>query len=299
MMCKLEDRNLETFSDYERKEYSVFCELLKLVPSLESRLSSSDEEDVVAIAELIQRGTNGARADDMKGMKCTIIDWITLKGQMLNPHIPHHAKSARGFNHKRTGALLCPAGYDWSNAEIKEKLCNGQLRVTGNQWPIFLYANYAYNTEDPWNGLLHSGIFISAYKYIFTSPSSVDLEEPKATHSCNARIHRMHSVTKASITYVAIQVSCSFALTSAQVFSRTDLLTDSEWFYNSILELLYDPDERHEVNQLLQWWNRQIFPANAESAWLPSKNSMLATIRRRRVAFKAVAAMAGGVADSG
>ncbi|KAG6376631.1 hypothetical protein JVT61DRAFT_1615 [Boletus reticuloceps] len=221
MMCELEDRNLEMFSDYERKEYSVFY--------------------VIAITELIQRGANGARADDTKGMKCTIIDWITPKGQTLNPHIPCNAKSARGFNHEHTSTLLCPAGYDWSNAEIKEKLCNGQLRVARDQWPIFLYANYAYDAEDPWNSLLCYGILISAYKYIFTSPSSIDLEEPKATCSCNARNHGMHSVTKASIAYVATQAR--FALTSAQVFSHTDLLTDSEQFYNSILELLDDPDE--------------------------------------------------------
>ena len=43
---------------------------------------------------------------------------------------------------------------------------------------------------------------------------------------------------------------------STQVFSRTDLATDSERFYNSILELLDDPDEKGEVNQLMAWWNR-------------------------------------------
>lgn len=117
----------------ERKEFAVFLELLKLVPTLEARLSSSDEEDVSTMAELvgyiphntvycsfypqIQKGANGARADDTKGMKCAIVDWITPKGQTLNPHIPRNSKSVRGFHHERTGALLCPAGYDWSNAE--------------------------------------------------------------------------------------------------------------------------------------------------------------------------------------
>ena len=43
---------------------------------------------------------------------------------------------------------------------------------------------------------------------------------------------------------------------SAQVFSRTDLVTDSERFYISILELLEDSDEKDEVEQLLTWWNR-------------------------------------------
>lgn len=47
-----------------------------------------------------------------------------------------------------------------------------------------------------------------------------------------------------------------FALTSAQIFSRTDLVTDSEHFYSSIIELLDDPDEKEEVDQLMTWWNR-------------------------------------------
>lgn len=33
-------------------------------------------------------------------------------------------------------------------------------------------------------------------------------------------------------------------------------MTDSERFYNSILDLLDDPEEKDEVDQLLMWWNR-------------------------------------------
>ena len=81
----------------------------------------------------------------------------------------------------------------------------------------------------------------------------------------------MRVVTKASLAYVATQVwliidicyafvhffliQARFALTSAQVFSRTDHVTDSERFYSSILELLEDPEEKDEVNQLMTWWN--------------------------------------------
>ena len=65
----------------------------------------------------IQKGANGARADDTKGMKSAIVDWITPKGQSLNPHIPRNVKSSRGFHHERTGALLCPAGLDWNHSE--------------------------------------------------------------------------------------------------------------------------------------------------------------------------------------
>ncbi|KIJ05874.1 hypothetical protein PAXINDRAFT_20896 [Paxillus involutus ATCC 200175] len=106
-----------TVTVMERKEYAVFRELLRMVPGMEARLMESSEEEVVHLADLIQKGANGARADDSKGMKTAIIDWITPKGQSLNPHIPRNVKAGRGFNHERTGALLCPAGLDWENTE--------------------------------------------------------------------------------------------------------------------------------------------------------------------------------------
>lgn len=81
----------------------------------------------------------------------------------------------------------------------------------------------------------------------------------------------MTSVTKASIAYIATQVSiyslfllssiddgqkARFALTSASTFSRTDTVTDSENFYISVLDLLEDPLETRESEKLLVWWNR-------------------------------------------
>ncbi|KIK10969.1 hypothetical protein PISMIDRAFT_78304, partial [Pisolithus microcarpus 441] len=186
LMVEVEERGLETLTQEERKEYSVFQELLKIIPNLEDCIMSSSEQDVIAMAELIQKGTSAARSDDTKSMKATIIDWITPKGQALIPHIPRNAKTGRGFHHERTTrALLCPAGYEWANSETKAKLRSGQLQVTGDQWPLFLYADYSYDAEDPWNGLLCSSLLVSAYRHIFTSPSSVN-QVPKAMQSGNA-----------------------------------------------------------------------------------------------------------------
>lgn len=49
-----------------------------------------------------------------------------------------------------------------------------------------------------------------------------------------------------------------FALTSASIFSRTDKVTDSETFYTSIYDLLADPLETKEVQELLAWWNKYV-----------------------------------------
>lgn len=65
----------------------------------------------------LRKGASGARGDDTKSLKGAILEWITPKGQALIPPLSRHLKMDRGFNHERTGALLCPAGLDWSNQE--------------------------------------------------------------------------------------------------------------------------------------------------------------------------------------
>ncbi|KAG1896726.1 uncharacterized protein F5891DRAFT_1130222 [Suillus fuscotomentosus] len=98
----------------------------------------------------------------------------------------------------------------------------------------------------PWCGLLWSCFLVCAYKHIFTSPSSV-----------------------------------RFALTSSSVFSRTDTMTDLETFDHSLLDLLEDPDELKEVDELLMWWNRQVFPASSAAKRNVTANSALSKIQQK------------------
>jgi hypothetical protein len=58
-----------------------------------------------------------SRADDTKGMKSVIIDWIMPSGQALLPPLNCRTKFECGFHHKVTGSLLCPAGVNWGNLE--------------------------------------------------------------------------------------------------------------------------------------------------------------------------------------
>ena len=53
----------------------------------------------------------------------------------------------------------------------KTKLMNGQIQVAGDQWPLLLYANYTYDPEDPWNGLLRSGLLVSVSFLIPVNPT--------------------------------------------------------------------------------------------------------------------------------
>ncbi|EGO04635.1 hypothetical protein SERLA73DRAFT_44444, partial [Serpula lacrymans var. lacrymans S7.3] len=140
------------------REQHIFVDLLKRVPGLERCLmgKASTEEKVIHIADLIQKGANGARSDNTKGIKTTVIDWIMPKGQTLLPHLHCNIRTGCGFNHNYTSALLFSIGLDWSDPETKKKLINGQIQVAGDQWPVMLYANYHYDLKVSWNGLLRS-----------------------------------------------------------------------------------------------------------------------------------------------
>ncbi|THH09854.1 hypothetical protein EW146_g8559 [Bondarzewia mesenterica] len=241
-LSELAEEPEETFTSEQRREHCIFQTLLQMVLRLEERLMEGSDEDIVGIAELIQKGASSARANDTKSIKGLVLDWITPKGEVLNPPIGRNVKIDRGFNHNVTRSLLCPAGLEWKNPED------------------------TYDPEEPWKGLFRSQLLISAFKHVFTSPSSVE-KEVKATRSGNARIHGMICVTLASIAYIATQVRSTpflfsslipikqaqvwFALSSLAVFSRTDTVTDSEHFYNSVLDLFDDAKERKEVEALV------------------------------------------------
>src|SRR5262245_31947944 len=48
-----------------------------------------------------------------------------------------------------------------SKFRIKEKLRSGEMVIHGDQWPIFLYAGYEYDSEDPWKGLFRNSVLVS------------------------------------------------------------------------------------------------------------------------------------------
>lgn len=60
------------------------------------------------------------------------------------------------------------------------------------------------------------------------------------------------------------------------VFCRTDTATDSERFYTSVLEFLEHPEEREDVNELIDWWNLyvQVRPLDNHMMliWCPQSN---------------------------
>jgi len=63
------------------------------------------------------KGVSGARGNNTKTLKSAVLEWLVPRGQALILPLSQNIKSDCGFNHEVTGALLCPVGLDWLNAE--------------------------------------------------------------------------------------------------------------------------------------------------------------------------------------
>lgn len=70
----------------------------------------------LTLAHKLQKGAAGARSDDTKTLKGALLDWLVEPGgEPLQPPLSRNIKVNRGFNHDRTGFLLCPPDLDWSD----------------------------------------------------------------------------------------------------------------------------------------------------------------------------------------
>ena len=126
----------------------------------------------------LQKGISSARSDDTKSLKGVVLDWITAPDKPINLPLSRNVKTNRGFHHPVTGALLCPAGIDWNDAElgpllhtvfdanlkplirVRAKLSSGEMVVPGDQWPLLVYARQEYNPEEPWDGLFRNQLLV-------------------------------------------------------------------------------------------------------------------------------------------
>ncbi|PIL33145.1 hypothetical protein GSI_04595 [Ganoderma sinense ZZ0214-1] len=282
------DGDIEKYPFEDRLKYSIYSQVLKALPELEGGLARNtiNTSSLNTICGSIQFGANMARSDDIKGLKCAVVDWIAHPVLGLKPPIPRNQMGPRGFNHDVTGRYLCPAGLEWD--VVKKDLQAKRMTVPTDQWPIFIYANDAYDPESPWDGFLRGRLLVNAFKHVFTSPSSVD-NSGRATKSSNSELHGMTKVTIASIVYIATLVR--FCLGDQSTLARSNTVENYQAFYNGLLMFLSHPDERENVNELLSWWNKQVFPTSVDSIRAPTANSPLENMLKLRMRRNAMQAL--------
>ena len=44
---------------------------------------------------------------------------------------------------------------------MRKKLANGEIEVSGDQWPLLLYKDQMYDPDEPWDGLFRCKLLVS------------------------------------------------------------------------------------------------------------------------------------------
>ncbi|KAG2086887.1 uncharacterized protein F5147DRAFT_588378 [Suillus discolor] len=239
-----------------------YVELTKVLPWIHEKLASLDNEESEDMLKKLKQGTDSACGDDTGTLKELMALWVNIERRptsLLRADDKHH----RGFMSNACSKLLCPAEWHWDDPIVKAGIRDRTVTfiVSGNLWPSYMYEDYEADSKNLERGLMKSKLLLiplQAFKAIFTSPSSAN-EVDGEVKTCVASIIGMRKVTPRAIAYTACQVR--FALSNITSWRIMDGDFDYQIFWNNRVDFFEDtlgPAARARVNELLEWWTRQV-----------------------------------------
>ncbi|KAI0065196.1 hypothetical protein BV25DRAFT_1913815 [Artomyces pyxidatus] len=260
------EKLLEDIPD-DIRDYSknIFDKIAILIPSLREYVDGHKLSELNAtIIPWMNKGISGSRSDDAYRLKLAVPKYASADPN--NPEkylaISAESKDGRGFKHERLGRLLCPARdvarYDEDTARARQDILRGDIRVTGNRLPTFIYENEEYDPDDMMKGAFRGAYFINCYKDIMTTPSSVrdgDSDSSKGHKKDNAELAGMTSVNVESAAYMLMQGR--FALTDEKHWVIKRGIFNYEELYLKALELFKIDEEW--TKETLAYLNKQVF----------------------------------------
>nr|VWO98455.1 Cation transport ATPase [Ganoderma boninense] len=276
-LALLPDSEIEKFPLEVRHQYDIYNQIMEQLPALCQGLSkeSIDASHLHSICTSLQAGVNASRSDDVKGLKGVVVDWLIKSPSGNTPPLDRDEMSGRGFGHPVSGRELCPAGLDWTDPRIHNGLKSGSMIVKSDQWPIFIYLNGVYDPDSPWTGLLRGRLLVNVSVQAYLHFSKL-CKELKSIDQVKQRLDARDDEGDASLHRVRGDSR------TRSTFASNDTSADYQSFYNLLLGFLAHPAEREKVNDLLSWWNKQVFPNYVSSSYAPTANSPLARLTQNR-----------------
>ncbi|KAF9056174.1 hypothetical protein BJ165DRAFT_1522119 [Panaeolus papilionaceus] len=255
--------------------YQGFVILVNLVPALRTVLNDgdADAQDLNNLIAQLQKGGNNGRSEDVRRLKTEVGGWLNAA---FSPSIPFCTKTrtGRGIQNDITGALLCPIEYDWND----EKTATATALVV---WWV------CWDPEDVENQFLRSNLLVKSFCVIFTSPTSADsfedvesengpvrkksrasASQKKATKANVANLLHMNGiVTSRSIAYAAVLLAFSLTDAVQWVDVYNGFAYPALWdFIVDYFDAPEDDASKKRADDLLLWWNKQVFPEHAASS---------------------------------
>ncbi|KAF7362263.1 hypothetical protein MVEN_00572700 [Mycena venus] len=288
------------------RNYQAYIEIDRLIPGLAGKIAKMTLDERADHFTLIQKGANDARSDDFRRVSAglaTMINHDRDKPELLVfDHGPIIAvtdektgetrsvkqrapllsrnRNTRGVGNDVTGALLTPTAMDWNNAETRAKVRGAKADIGASFFMRVFYRGFHGDPKNVQEGFTQSAYMVKSYKSVFTAPSSAEQDDDENTPpmkkaktgpngKCVAvRLGMNGKVTGRSIAYIAVLLWLS--LTTATIWIDEYYNVSLPQMYDFFVDYFEGPAEgtqaRERIDELLAWWNMQIFPAHASSA---------------------------------
>ncbi|KAG1759764.1 hypothetical protein EDD22DRAFT_782140, partial [Suillus occidentalis] len=267
------------------RRYRSYKKLVTWCPSIRKLIQLVVENSELSyVYSKLNKGADGARADDTTRLKVTVASWLMQQNPPPNPVIQGQNKICRGFNNNATGRLICPVDYDWNDPIVQQGIrdYHPDYRVTAHSWPAFVYKDEAYDPLNPTKGLFQGTLLLKTFKYIFTSPTSAEMEEGQEQLSPELLSTQGHPKQRRTDGERHTRCDLRFALSSTGSWRVIDDEFNHQEFYDNIvdfLELSATSDAAKEVEDLLLWWNRKVFGRKHVSTYRPQRVEQLSVAR--------------------
>ncbi|CCO37221.1 hypothetical protein BN14_11375 [Rhizoctonia solani AG-1 IB] len=230
-------------------------ELIKIAPYVPDLVMNCDAIDLVEMTFDYAKTTS--RAEDNSKFKKGVASWRTW-----SPPLPK-GKKGRGFAHPECQRMLCPISVNFADPKARDAfVLEKSPPATHHVWPQCAYSGYTGNIKNPGQGFLRSGLIKQGALSIMHSPSEAKKLEnnsglDRGTRPGFADMHAITQVTRPFLAYVATLLR--YSLSDEEAF-RVNSPFNYGQYYTDILEYLEDPIFQDTTDELLEWWDREIFP---------------------------------------
>ncbi|KAJ3559156.1 hypothetical protein NP233_g11336 [Leucocoprinus birnbaumii] len=236
----------------------IFTRINEVIPHADTVCRSLLEKPSrrQALVKLMDKLRGNACSSDTHMLKTKGLEFAerVVPGGKFDPPINSQSpkETSWGFNHVQLGGFLVPAKdckkYDKNPQAYIARINNGELLLTHDLLPSYLYKSGTCNAKKLYAGLFEGPIVIYVYKAIFTgtsSAASIDFIRT-GTRICQAQKNGLWSVTPDSLAYACVHAH--FMLSSAKEWRLDPPGFSKIKYFELLTKILHDGNEKWSKN---------------------------------------------------
>ncbi|KAL1703843.1 hypothetical protein EV121DRAFT_260335 [Schizophyllum commune] len=270
------------------RAHETFEELRKVVgiPVMDQKLQAFGSDATNDWFAELDAGACDARSHDTYKMTTLVATLVNVKISDVKSKLSEQAgaeqRAERGVQNEHTGYYICAFPHDWANLTHRTEVQQGKRNWAETFFMPLLYPEAGWDVDALRKDYTKSPQMVAAYKLLFISPSEARMsisamgpgappppkkrrlndESSRPKRKSLAAKMNMDRVTPRTIAYTACQLH--FAFTDAKDWAVVYDGFNYAQFYDFIVDFFEGPHKnaqrRENAEDILAWWNDQIFP---------------------------------------